>query len=186
MHDFTPIRSSIVAAAAARRAAPPASLGSVYDPRCCIAALLRSTFKSTHAGRTPRIYPFQLTDANVCACMLFGCFLPGKPPKFKKIKASLLKPGLLLASTRRLKRIGGWHETRRVFAPREVILACPPHPSERKANPPAGVVRWSEQKAPEAWRRGSGTRRPCHRRGVLRSLRLQSALLPLCRGRPLA
>lgn len=70
------------------------------------------------------------------------------------------------------------------FAPPEVILTGHPHPSadERKPNPPPGVVRRSQTKASEATRRGSGTRRPCHRRGVLRSFRLQSALLPLWRG----
>lgn len=160
--------------AAAHCSPPQASLGSVYDPRCCIAT--PGIDVQVRARRTPCIHPVQLTDGNACACML-----PAAVVLLSSRKASLLQPGPQ-ASMRRLKRFAGWHETRLGFAPRELILACHPHPGERKPNPPPGVVCKIRTKASV-----SGTRCPCRRRGVLRSPRLQSALLPLCRrGRPLA
>lgn len=139
------------------------------------AAASRPSWNQRSISRTPCIHPVQLTDGNACACMLSAAVL-----LLSSRKASLLQLGPQ-ASTRRLKRFAGWHETRLGFAPREVILSCHPHPGDRKPNPPPGVVCKIQTKASV-----SGTRCPCRRRGVLRSPRLQSALLPLCRGRPLA
>lgn len=161
----------VVNNAAAHCTAPQASLRSVYDPRCCTATLPQSTFKS----QTPRIHSVQLSDGNACACMpLLDCSLPEKEPPF-------------FSPVHWRQRVGAGESAdgmKQGFAPPEVILTGHPHPSanERKPNPPPGVARRIQTKASEATRRGSGARRPCHRRGVLRSFRLQNALLPLCRG----
>lgn len=111
-HDFTPIRS--VNNAAAHRAAPHASpvrLGS---------ALLHRDPPAIHA-HSPHLLRPAVGRKRVCTHPAARLLSSRKEKKKKtRKKASLLLPGPL-ASTRRLRRIGG-SGVKQGFAPPEVIL----------------------------------------------------------------
>lgn len=104
---------------------------------------------------------------------LLDCSLPEKPPFFSPVH---------------WRQRAGSGETadgiKQGFAPKRSYpnrSSTSTRKTREKPNPPLGVVRRIQTKASEATRRGFGTRCPCRRRGVLRSFRLQSALLPLSR-----
>lgn len=167
MHDFTPIHPSITPL-------PTVHASSISPIRLRPALLHRDSPAINVQIRTPRIHSVQLTDGNACARMPpLECSLPEQPPFFSPLRWR--------------QRAGSGESAdgmNQGFAPREVIRSGhpPPRANKRKPNPPPIVSSTGYKQR----RRGSGTRCPCHRRAVLRSFRLQSALLPLCRRRPLA